>query len=202
VRAQIAVLLMIAVWYRTLLTEEEEGSADYGSALRTQPPPVPELEPHQEAYLNAIDQRVRDCSALAQRRRRRFHITAVIGLVAALLVPVLIAANAPGWAAAALGAVAALSQGLQQLVQDQRFSVGAHTAAVELSRARRHAAYELGKCTSRSTQRRVFDAFVARIEEITDINDSRLFEIMHMEADPTQVPRKGVDAGADGQPKN
>jgi hypothetical protein len=188
IRSYMAVFLAVAVWYRTLLAEEEEGGGDVGSAYRAKQIPIPALEPHQQAYLDAVDQKIRAYSSLAARRLVRFRIAATGGLIAALLVPVVIATGAPGWIAAVLGAVAAMSQGLQQIFQDQRHAVGAHAVAVELSRARRRVGYALGKCATRSAQRSTFDAFVERVEDITETGDEHLIGILRNEAMPASLP--------------
>jgi hypothetical protein len=199
----VAMFLTVAIWYRTLLAEEEEeeDGGVVGSAHRSRPvlEPAPVLEPHQQVYLDGIDRKIRLYSGLAVKRLTRFRLTSAAGLVAALLVPVAVAAGAPSWAAAGLGAMAAISQGLQQILQDQRYSVEAHALAVGLSRARRTASYTLGNCTTKSAQRRAFDSFVEHVEDITGAGDERLIGVLRSGSATTSSPDRPPEARSEGE---
>lgn len=146
--------------------EEDEEAGEVGSAARSKPDTVSGLEEHQQIYLDSLDRRIQSFSRSARRRLVRFRVSAGTSLVVAAAVPVAVAAVAPGWIVAALGSVAVVIQGLQQVLQDQRSSVESHVVAVELSRARRRLAYDLGVCRSRHERRLVFDSFVDRIEDV------------------------------------
>lgn len=170
-------LAAVSVRRLTLLADDGEGGGVVGSAARTEPVEVPDLEHHQRTYLEDIDQTIRWYSWLAARRLTRYRILAISALLAAAAVPVTIAASAPGWVAAALGAAAATAQGTLQVLQDQRTGVECHGVAVELSRARRRFAYDLGR---HPAQRRIstFDSFVREVEAISEAVDIRMINLL------------------------
>jgi hypothetical protein len=106
-------------------------------------------------------------------------------------VPAVLAVTSGKLVPAALGALAAITQGLQQIWQDRRSSLEFHSAAVGLSRIRN--GFELTFEDPRTTDKVVvFDKFVVEIEEYRRQSSSRLIDLT--------VPKE-VGAAGDPQPR-
>ncbi|MFE6234240.1 hypothetical protein [Cellulosimicrobium sp. NPDC057862] len=109
-------------------------------------------------------------------------------------VPVAVAAGAPGWVLASLGAVAAVSQASQQLLRGRELGTQSHAIAVALSRALRRLRFDSGAITEYQ-QRRVFEALVEETEGLLSSQDDRMLELMRYEA-KAQPPGADVAAPA------
>jgi hypothetical protein len=113
----------------------------------------------------------------------------VTALACAASVPVAVAANTPGWAVASLGAGAAVAQGSQQVLQDQRLGTESHALAVLLSQAARKFRYKAGGMTDLRL-RKVFNDFVDDVERILDTHGVGLLDIMRQAPVSDQSSRR------------
>jgi hypothetical protein len=170
--------------------EEGEGPGLVGGYDRRRARVSPtELLPHQKYYIENIHEFIAAYSRLAKIRRRRFVLLLTTALTCASGVPVAVAAGAPGWAAATLGALAAITQGSEQLLQDQRLSGESHAIAVLLSHEVRQLKYGIAQVPE-SGQGTYFEEFVKKTENILQTQGEVLLELMrHMPAhgsSPTQ----------------
>lgn len=135
--ASLAVMELLALYRYLLFTEEEEQDGDIGSAIRAPSLDINLTDPVRQQYLDEISLSIVRRSRAARRARRRFLASNGVSIAAAGAVPVLVAMPAPSWIVGVAGGVAALVQGLQQLLQDGRISVEHHLVAVGLSSAKR-----------------------------------------------------------------
>jgi hypothetical protein len=103
---------------RTLLIEEEEEEGDY-DAEDAKPAPR-SLRAHEKEFLQDIEARSRRYNHLAKIRLRTGQVLGTVSLACTAAVPVVISAALPSWSAAALAALAGISQGVQQIRQDSR----------------------------------------------------------------------------------
>ena len=156
--------------------EEEEGGGLVGS-YAPRPQATRGLLPHEKAYLSGVDELAAAYSRTARIRLRRFYALSVTALACASSVPVAVAAGAPGWAVAALGAAAAVAQGSEQLLRDQRLSAETHAMAVLLSQQIRRFRYRFN-ATSKAEQRAIFERFVEEVEGIHETQGTALVELM------------------------
>jgi hypothetical protein len=181
-----AVSVALVAWRALLIhEEEEEEGGDIGAAARSAPAEIADLDRHQREYLAAVDQITTTFSRGAAHRLLRARSMDGAALAAAGLVPVAIAADLPSLIAAMLGALAAICQGSQQMLQDRRQAVEMHSMAVGLSRARRRLAYNLGRF-GRSDRDAVFDRFVAEAEDVSGKVGDRLISVL-MSADSAKT---------------
>ena len=161
--------------------EEEEGAGLIGGYGSRRPRALPEsLLEHERAYLNSVDDYIAAYSRNGKIRRRRYVLLSIAALGCASSVPVSVAANAPGWVAAGLGAGAAILQGSEQLLQDQRIGAESHAMAVLLSQELRRFLYKV-RPLSDSQIRAAFNKFVDQTEEIHDKQGSVLLELIRQD---------------------
>jgi hypothetical protein len=135
------------------------------------------LRPNEEAYLASVERLVDRYSQDGRRRLRRYVLSTVAAMAFASAVPVAIAAGAPGWVAASLGGAAALTLGLQQLLQDQRLGTECHAMAVDLARAVRRLRYQADGLSA-DELRRWFRTFMAEVEEADHAHGSTMLDLM------------------------
>lgn len=132
------------------------------------------LDAYQLSYLERIEGALVRHSRWARRFRRRFWTLSLLSIATAGSIPVVIAAGLPAWIAAVLGALTATTQGVEQLLQDQKRSIETHTVAVNLTRLSRTLRYNLGKTTDSSTRSELFDEFFAESESILEVGSNRI----------------------------
>ncbi|MEO7261602.1 MAG: SLATT domain-containing protein [Jatrophihabitantaceae bacterium] len=136
--------------------------------------------PHEQAYLKTVHEMLSGYSKAGKSRLRRFYSLLGVALTAAAGVPVAVAAGAPAWAIASLGGMAAVAQGLEQLLQDQRLGVESHATAVQLSQELRKFHVESGAATQ-FRQRAVFQQFVDGVELILASQGLALIEALRQQ---------------------
>ncbi|MCK9898416.1 SLATT domain-containing protein [Frankia sp. AgB32] len=191
--------IAFAIFSRTLLLEEEEEGAGLVGTYDGEDKYRPDdMRPNQVAYLESIEKMTERYSRMAHFRLRRYFATSAGAIACASAVPVVVAARFPGWIAAALGALAALAQGIQQILQDQRLGAESHAIAVEMSTALRRFRYEAEEVPERERDAS-FRTFVDQMEEIQHLSGSRMFELMREHNAPTNS--SVVRTAADGSPE-
>ena len=199
---------MMTMWAQVLLLdEEEEGEGLVGSYDGTRKNPPPGLLGHEAEYLDTVHELILGYSKAARRRLRRHYTLALTAVISASAVPAVVAANAPGWSVAALGALAAASQSCQQLLQDQRIGAESHAMAVVLGSAVRRFRFEsvLGDDLRR---RQVFEGFVETVEELRESRGTALIELLRSSELPSlkasdnagTLASKGPGSGRIGGP--
>lgn len=181
------IFIAMRAWHQTTLHDDDDGG-DFGGAARTGClSEVPALTDNQAAYIESLDAALVRYSTLAAQLRGRFVATGVAGIVSAGGVPIAIAAGLPGWMPAVLGGIAAVSQGVEQLLQNQKRATKFHLLAVELGRLRRSLRYKLGKTRSKATRDALFDSFVAEAELVLESGAARVLAVENRRR-PTQLP--------------
>jgi len=181
-RAYVFIGLVLHAVRLLLLTEEEEGEevGDFGSALRTPSLPIELADPNRQRYLDAISSSILSQSRAAQRARRRFLLSNAVSIASAGAVPVVVAMPAPGWVAGALGGLAALVQGLQQLLQDGRMSLEHHVLAVKLSAAKRLLLLAL----TTQDEEMAFGRFASEVEQLYTMVGARVEKTLNTAVHP------------------
>ncbi|HET6356162.1 hypothetical protein [Streptomyces sp.] len=174
---------------RTLVLDDDEEEGDYDDTEELRPAPRG-LRAYEKEFLQDIESRSRRYNRLARYRLRTAQVLSAVSLTSTAAVPVVIAASLPGWSAAALAAVAGVSQGIQQIRQDHRLGLENHLMAVDLSRACRK--YRLAAARSSLSERGSnFDNFVREIEELQANSRPRFLEIV--------MPRPSTENASSGE---
>ena len=178
------------LWAQLVLLDDDDaglvGSYD-GRALSS---PRIGLGEHEQQYVDGVYQSVRAYSQAAKRRRRRHYALAGTAIVSAAAVPATVAGSAPAWLIASLGALAAVSQGFQQLLQDQRIGTESHALAVALNTVVRRFRLDFTSADMRR-QPQVFRGFVKAVEDLRQSRGGRLIELLNP---PEFTARKEKDA--------
>ncbi|WP_251744969.1 SLATT domain-containing protein [Frankia sp. AiPs1] len=171
--------IVFAIFSRTLLLEEEEGEGAglVGTYDREDLYRPDDMRPNQAAYLDSIEKMTERYSRKARFRLRRYFATSTGAIACASAVPVVVAAGFPSWITAALGALAAVVQGIQQILQDQRLGAESHAIAVEMSTALRRFRYEAEEVPERERDTS-FHALVDQVEEIQRLSGARMLALM------------------------
>lgn len=135
------------------------------------------LSEDQRRYLRQVDELITENAGSASHLRRRFKTFTMLGIFAAAAVPVCIAAQAPLWVAAVLGGLAAVAQGIEQALQDQRRSTEFHLTAMTLSNARRALEYRIARAPTSEAKAMLFDEFFAKAEVAIESGSTSVIRI-------------------------
>lgn len=190
----VAILALVASLFRTLLLEEEEeeGAGLVGGHDPGKRPYRPaDLSEHVQAYLTTVGELIAGYSRAGKKRLRRFYAMSLTALACASGVPVAVAAQAPDWSVAMLGALAAVAQGGQQILQDQRLGTESHAMAVLLSQMLRRFRHSVGG-TSGAAQRLAFEELVNEIERTLDTHGTGIIDIMRRTPSADQTSQRGT----------
>lgn len=185
----VAITVVFGAVSRFLLLheEEEEGGGLIGAYDAIPKSPPAGALAHEQEYLSTVHDLTVAYSRNGKKRLRRFHVLLVTALIAASAVPVAVAAGAPGWSVAALGALAAVCQGSQQLLQDHQMAIESHAMATSLSRALRRFRFEAG-ATTEFRQRAVFEDLNKTVEAILESRGSALIEVLRQRPSTSHQP--------------
>jgi hypothetical protein len=167
---------VLALHRALLLEEEEEEGGVFGFTPLPKPPPRG-LRLHEREFLQEVEEQILRYSRLARIRLRVAQPLASVTLAATVAIPVIVAANLVGWIAAALAAVAAFAQGVQQVRQDQRLGVESHLIAVGLTRATRKYRRSVTRYPA-SERDELFDDFVQEVDDIHSQARPRILETL------------------------
>jgi|SRR5579859_1056846 len=178
--------LLVLALHRTLLLEEEEEEGDVGFTPPPKPPPRG-LRLHEREFLQEVDEQILRYSRLAQIRLRVAQSLASVTLAATVAIPVIVAANLAGWIAAALAAVAAFAQGVQQVRQDQRLGVESHLISVDLTRAARKYRRSVTRYPA-AKRDELFDDFVQEVDDIHSQARPRILKTLAAMSNPDMAP--------------
>ena len=172
----LAIFTCLEVLIRSLTLEESE---DPGLIIDEEPAErvyVQNLDDNEKAYLNVISGAISSYNRNARFRLRRFYMMSALTITAGASVPVAVAASAPGWVPAGLGGVAAVSHGIQQLLQDQRLGIESHAMAVSLNECVRKMQYDIG--AGAVGRQAVFEDFVRNVELRLETGGAKLLHAM------------------------
>jgi hypothetical protein len=179
-------LLMVVRLLFSSREQEDQAEAEIDSAAK---PQQLEIAGDKYArYLADIDHSITRHSRLARWLRGRYVAFVSMSIITASAVPVVIAAHVPGWVAALLGSLAAVGQGIQQLLQDGRLATLHQLVARRLTSARRLLLIDLENVEEAVA----FKSFVERAEAAMQLGDNSFDKFMDAPGKPESPPKQAA----------
>jgi hypothetical protein len=180
----------------TFEEEEEELGGGYGTWANEPEEDEPflnDFSPPERRMIKGFDRRARRYSKRGAQYHA-WHLTlSIISIVAAALVPVVIAVAAPTWIAAVAGAVTAIAQGVLQVTRVDQHSVEIHSMLVRLTARRDQLKADVRRSRLRADRSALANAYEIDVIALTSELSARLVSL--------DRPERGAKAAsADSHP--
>jgi hypothetical protein len=141
----------------------------------------------QDEYIQGVREDIKQHRAYFSRQMTRYRAARIVVIVTAALVPVLAAVGGvPRWALGLLGAIAAITEGVQGLFQFRRSALDAMKTCNELERTLNR--YLTAIDPYQGSPDTAFPLFVAEIEAIRKAADDAFLQTWQATASPQPLP--------------